>query len=84
MPLYDHKCLDCSHEFEISYPASEIGKIKVKCEKCGGKTMKIIGGCPHVCLNWKLPSSRDDGHLRNTIHSARRNKPSPLDQNSGR
>ena len=84
MILYDHKCLKCEHEFEVSYSMSQIGKVKVPCPKCGALSRKIIGGTPHIRLDWKAPSARDDGHTRMTIHAGRKGKPAPLDESAGK
>ena len=58
MILYDHKCLKCEHEFEVSYSMSQIGRVKVPCPKCGALSRKIIGGTPHIILGWQAPKHK--------------------------
>ena len=40
MPLYEYKCEDCGHEFEeiVSFSNAD----NVACEKCGGKTERLV------------------------------------------
>lgn len=40
MPIYEYKCKECDHEFEVMQKMSD-DPIK-KCDKCGGKVEKLI------------------------------------------
>lgn len=80
MPVYDHLCLTCGHEFEISYSIHE--EPEVPCPQCGKKTRRVISGTPHVRLNWLLATSRDDGHDELVLHPARRGVASPKSESA--
>jgi len=42
MPLYDYGCPSCGSEKEVHHSISEIGKIEVVCDTCGGKMNKLL------------------------------------------
>lgn len=42
MPLYDYLCTDCDGQKEVQHAISEIGKIVVICDQCGGKMKKQL------------------------------------------
>lgn len=42
MPLYDYSCSKCGYEKEVQHTISEIGEIKVICDKCGAPMKKMM------------------------------------------
>lgn len=40
MPIYEYRCKDCRHQFEIMQKINE--KPKEKCPSCGGRLQKIF------------------------------------------
>ena len=42
MPLYDYRCTECGHRFEMLRSISE--RDTAKCEKCGGKVERVYQG----------------------------------------
>lgn len=42
MPLYEYKCSDCNHSFEVKQHFND-DPVKV-CPKCNGKVERVIGG----------------------------------------
>ena len=40
MPIYDYRCIDCKHEFELYNKLAQ--KDKQKCPKCKGITKTLI------------------------------------------
>ncbi len=40
MPIYNYKCEVCGHVFSVLKDINDSSE--VKCEKCGGKTKKLI------------------------------------------
>lgn len=40
MPIYEYECGECGHQFELFQKIN--AKKKANCEKCGGKSEKII------------------------------------------
>lgn len=42
MPLYDYGCPSCGNEQEVQHSMSEVGKIVVKCPKCGAQMRKLL------------------------------------------
>ena len=42
MPLYDYRCTQCGHRFELLRSISD--RDNVKCEKCGGEVARVYQG----------------------------------------
>lgn len=42
MPIYDFKCNDCGHEFDILESVSEHDEHKEKCPKCKSENIERI------------------------------------------
>jgi len=40
-PFYDYECVDCHATRELFHPVNH--KKKVECERCGAKSVKLIG-----------------------------------------
>ena len=41
MPTYEYECKVCGHTFDVFHNMT--AKPRIKCEKCGGATKKLIG-----------------------------------------
>ena len=56
MALYDYRCKnsDCKETIEVRHPIGELGKVIVKCEKCGGEMAPLITVSAKPV--WKCPS----------------------------
>jgi len=45
MPMYDYRCLDCSHQFLLFQSLAQHGKEAVICPKCrSGNTEQLFTG----------------------------------------
>jgi putative FmdB family regulatory protein len=42
MPIYDYRCEDCEHEFELRETMSEHESAKHECPKCGGARLRRV------------------------------------------
>lgn len=47
MPVYDYRCAQCGHRFDLLRPVS--GRDDVKCPKCGGEVTRVYAGKWSVC-----------------------------------
>lgn len=39
MPIYEYRCTDCGHQFEVTHG---VGETVERCEKCGGPVRKVF------------------------------------------
>jgi len=44
MPCYEHQCSKCNHIQEEVYSMAECDSIKIQCDKCKGKTTRLMSG----------------------------------------
>lgn len=54
MPLYSFECKQCKHEFEAMMSMKDADEMKLKCEKCGCESERIISVVPPVHSTWKM------------------------------
>ncbi len=59
MPLYDYKCADCSHRFELLVGQTMEGP-KMLCPSCGSRNIKRILSTFSVSSGQGSPSSGND------------------------
>ncbi|MDZ7778373.1 MAG: zinc ribbon domain-containing protein [Gemmatimonadota bacterium] len=42
MPMYDYRCEDCGHEFEIDEPMAKHDETRQKCSECGSENVSRV------------------------------------------
>ncbi len=66
MPLYDYRCVDCNHTFEVTH---EVGGTPGPCPVCGGPVRRVFssiglifkGSGFHTTDYPKTPPAAEDG-----------------------
>ena len=53
MPIYDYRCVQCGHRFDLLRSMSS--RDEVKCPKCGGQVARVYEG------RWLSAGRRADG-----------------------
>lgn len=78
---YTYRCIVCRKVKTVSHGMLE--EPAILCS-CAGRMRRVITGTAHVALNWKMPTSADDGHNELAIHASRNGVPSPKSQWAGK
>ncbi len=66
MPIYEYRCTECGHEFEVLHKIGE--RRRRKCEKCSGKLEKLIS---RTSFHLKGGGWYDSGYTKGTDSSTK-------------